>query len=184
MPQVAFFVGAAASGVGGVAILMAWDRHDRGPTAADEIAIDDVALYSWVAVLTGAKLIKIKTKVPISVPAENCPNLPDGAPDEDYVVRFEVKPGGTALGSVADFSLDIFDDSSNRVYGVAPEGKALKFDLADNSILSDAISIQDRPTLQPWEDNLEGLAGIVNLTQPTKEIWRALMTPDQPLEWF
>ena len=178
MPQISFFVGAAASGIGGVGVLLAWDRHDRGPAVADDIDISDVGLYSWLAIATGAQLIKMKTRSPISIPEENCPSFPDGAPDGDFFNRLEFRPGGVGLSQIGDMSLDVFD-GSNRVYGVAPEGKTLKFEMAFNSILATPVSVQDRPTLQPWEDPLEGLAQLFNSDLPTKELWRALMTPNQ-----
>ena len=182
MPQVAFFVGGAASGIGAVGILLAWDRNNRGPAAADDIVIDDVGLYSWLAPITGAQLVKLKTMAPIQIAEDNCPTLPDGAAG-DFVGRFEITQGGTAMTAIANFTLDLFDGST-RTYSVAPEGQTLKFELADNSIMVAGVSLQDRLTLQAWEDPLEGLAGIMNSTLPAKEIWRSLMTPNQPLNVF
>jgi hypothetical protein len=64
MPQIAFFAGGVSVGIGAIGILLAWDRHDRGPSAADDgnFDISDVALYSWLAPITGAQLTRIKTK--------------------------------------------------------------------------------------------------------------------------
>jgi hypothetical protein len=182
MAQIAFFVGGAAAGVGGVGVLFAWDRHNRGPSAADDVVWDDIGLYSWLAPITGSQLVKLKTKSPIQIPEGNCPTLPDGE-DGNMIARFEIKPGGTALTSIGDFSFDLFDGST-RIYGVAPESKTLKFELADNSIMAAAVSVQDRLTLQAWEDPLEGLSKIMNSDLPGKEIWRSLMTPNEPLSFL
>ena len=179
MPQIAFFVGGASAGVGGVGVHVLVDRHNRGPSAADDSAIDDVALYSWVAPITGSQLVKLKTKSPLQIPEENCPTLPDGD-DGSFIARFEIKPGGTALTPFGDVSFDLFDGSA-LIYGVAPESKTLKFELADNSVMIAAVSVQDTLTLQAWEDPLEGLSAIVNFDIPAKEIWRSLMTPNEPL---
>ncbi|MBJ8077500.1 hypothetical protein JDS92_19345 [Bacillus cereus group sp. N12] len=186
MPQVGLYVAGAASGIGGVGILLAWDRFDRGPSAADDLDTNGCGLYSWIAPTTGALLAKMKTNSPIQIPEENCPTYPDGFPGGDFVNRLEVKPGGTALTPIGDFSLDIFDGST-RKYSAAPEGTILKFEVSSNSILSTAVSIQDRPTLQPWEDSLEGFAAFFTLLHhdiPSKELWRELMTPNRPLEWW
>jgi hypothetical protein len=183
MPQIAFFAGGVSVGIGAIGILLAWDRHDRGPSAADDgnFDISDVALYSWLAPITGAQLARIKTKSPVSIAEESCPLLLDGGSGE-LVSRLEIKSGGAALTPICDLTLDLFDGSA-FVYGVAAAGQTIKFELADNSILGAPISIQDRPTLQAWEDSLEGLSGVINLTSPSKEIWRNLMTPNLPLSF-
>jgi hypothetical protein len=176
MPKIAFFVGAASAGVGGIGVLLAWDRHDSGPDAADDLDHSGVGLYSFVFLTTGSVLAKLKTKSPISIPEANCPEFPDGFPDRDFFNRFEVKPGGTALTTVGNVS---FEDSTS-IYSAG----ALKFEVADHSVLSGEVSVQDRPTLQAWEDTLEGFAALINFNLPAKELWRALMTPNQPLEFF
>ena len=61
---------------------------------------------------------------------------------------------------------EIFEDSTS-VYNAG----TLRFELADNSILSGEVSIQDRPTLQAWEDTLEGFAAFINNNLPAKELW-------------
>ncbi|PGT62897.1 hypothetical protein [Bacillus thuringiensis] len=186
MPQLGFYVAGASAGIGGVGILLAWDRFDRGPSAADDLDINGCGLYTWIAPTTGALLGKMKTNSPIQIPEENCPIYPNGFPDGDYINRFEVKPGGTALTSIGDFSFEIFDGST-RIYSVAPEGETLRFEVSDNSFLSTSVSIQDRPTPQPWEDPLEGFAGLFTLLHhdlPSKELWRELMTPNSPLNWW
>jgi hypothetical protein len=183
VPQVAFFVGAASAGVGGVGILLAWDRYDRGPDAADGLDIDGMGLYSWVAPATGARLVKLKTKSPVRIREEGCPESPAGSIGQDFFNRFEVKPGGTALASVADFTFDIFEESE-PIYSAAAEGKTIKFELSDNSVLTDAVSIQERPTLQAWEDPLDGWARLINSQSPAKDLWRELMTPNQRLDFW
>jgi hypothetical protein len=184
MPQIAIFAGSFSVGVGAVGILLAWDRHDRGPAAADDDNLDtsDVALYSFLAPVTGAQFAKIKTKKPITIPEESCPLLLDGE-NGDLVSRIGIKSGGSALTAICDFTLEIFS-GSDLIYRAAPDGQSIKFELADNSILGAEISIQDRPTLQAWEDGLEGFSEIINSTTPSKEIWRDLMTPDLPLSFF
>ncbi|MEO7688659.1 MAG: hypothetical protein ABIS51_05185 [Sphingomonas sp.] len=184
MPQLGIFAGSVSVGIGAVGILLAWDGHDRGPSAADDDNLDtsDVALYSFIAPVTGAQLAKIKTMNPIAIPEESCPLLLDGE-NGDFLSRVEIKSGGSALTAVCDFTLDIFDGST-LIYRAAPDGQSIKFDLADNSVLGAAISIQDRPTLQAWEDTLEGFAAIMNDTRPAKEIWRDLITPGLPLSFF
>ncbi|MGD0291753.1 MAG: hypothetical protein ABSC63_19200 [Candidatus Binataceae bacterium] len=186
MAQFAFYVAGAATGVGAMGLLFAWDRDDRGPDAADS---DDsnanlhIGLYTWIGLTTGAQLMKIKSKAPIAIPAGGCPSFPDGSPDHDYVTRFEVKPGGTVISAIVDISLELFDDST-RVYGVAPDGKTLKIELADGSFGLSAFSVQDRLTLQNWEDPLDGWAKFINADISGKELWRELMIPDQPLKWL
>jgi hypothetical protein len=179
MAQVAFFVGGLSVGFGGAGALLAWDRHDLGPGAADDLNPQGVGLYSWLAPITGAQLIRIKTKSPVKIPEENCPETPDGFPS-DFFDRLEVKPGGTAFTPIVDFTFDIFEGST-LIYGVAPAGQTLKIELADGSVAGGGFAIQDRPTLQPWEDSLEGLTSVINFQQPSKELWRALMTPNQPI---
>src|SRR4051812_45423646 len=135
MPQIAFFIGGVSVGAGGLAFLIAWDRRDRGPGAADDIAAPfdgEVGIYSLLTVATGAQLIRAKSKSPISLPATNCPNNLNGFPDNDFVVHFSLKPGGTALGPFPDLLLEIFD-GSNRIYQAGADGSALKAELADGS---------------------------------------------------
>lgn len=186
MPQIGLYVAGAAAVVGGFGVILAWDRYDRGPSAADDSDTNGCSLYTWIAPTTGVLFGKMKTNAPIQIPEENCPIYPDGYPEGDFLNRLEVKPGGSALTSIGDFSFDIFDGST-RVYGVASEGKTLKLEVSFNSVLPMAVSIQDKPTLQPWEDPLEGAASLFTLLHPdlpSKEIWRELMTPNSPLNWW
>ena len=171
-------------GVGGANALLAWDRYDRGPSAADDIDLDGVGLYSWIGLTSGEFLTKMKTKSPISIPEEYCPVYPDGFP-QDYFNWFEVKPGGTTFASIVDFAFKVYEGST-LIYSVAPEGESLKVELAENSFISgeDGMSVQDRPTLQPWEDPPENLPTGLSGAIDSREIWRDLMTPNQPLNWF
>lgn len=136
-------------------------------------------------------MVKMKTKSPIKIPEANCPEFPDGMSFDfltpgsvrDYVNRIEVKAGGSAFTSIADFSFDIFEGST-RIYSAASESNSLKIELADWSLLPTVVSIQDRPTPQPWDDRLEGSAMMLfNALTPGKELWRELMTPNAPLNW-
>jgi hypothetical protein len=183
MPQLAFFIAGAAAPVGAAAAVLAWDRYDRGPAAADDWDLNGVGLYTWMAPTIGAQLFRLKTKMPITIPEAACPQAPDGYPNRDYYNRLEVKPGGTAMATVADVTFDIYEGST-LVYGIAPAGQTVKFEMADNSILPASFSVQDRPTVQAWEDLLEGFASLINSSVPARELWRALMTPHQPLDWF
>jgi hypothetical protein len=183
MPQIGFFVGAAAAGAGAVGVLLAWDRHDRGPAAADDVDISDIGLYSFVTPVVGNQLVKAKTKSPVEIPEDGCPNLPDGFPDGTFVNRLEFKPSTAGLSPIGEFSFEIFDGVT-RVYGAAAPAATVRFELSDNSVLFTAVSVQDSPTLQAMEDPLEGAAQFINSNLPAKELWRALMTPNQPLEFF
>ena len=179
MPKLAFFVAGASTGVGATALILAWDRFGLGPSAADDLAPDGVGLYTWMGLTTGAQLIRAKTKSPVEIPEDDCPKQPDGFPDRDLVARVEIK-ASAQVTPIVDCSFELFDGST-RVYGAAPEGKVLKVELADGSFGLASILIQDRLVVQPWEDPLEGLASLINYQDATKELWRALMTPNQPV---
>jgi hypothetical protein len=183
MPRIAFFVAGASVGVGGLAFLIAWDRRDRGPGAADDIAAPfdgEVGIYSLLAATTGNQLLRIKSKSPVSLPEAGCPNNLSGFPNQDLVIHFSLKPGGTAAGPFPDFLFEAFD-GSNRIYQASANGSPLKAELADGSFGLTEASFQDRLTLQLWDDPLQGLDSVINATTPTSELWRALMTPNQPL---
>jgi hypothetical protein len=96
------------------------------------------------------------------------------------MVHFSLKPGGTAFGPFPDLVFEVFEGST-RIYSAAPDGAPLKAELADGSFGFSEISFQDRLTVQPWDDPLEGFASFINFKDPTSELWRALMTPNQPL---
>jgi hypothetical protein len=73
VPQIAFFAAGVSSGVGGLAFLIAWDRRNRGPAAADDIAAPfdgEVGLYSLLAGTTGAHLVRVKSRSPIIDPGD------------------------------------------------------------------------------------------------------------------
>jgi hypothetical protein len=183
MPQISFYVAGFSSVVGGMGLVLAWDRFDRGPSAADDFDTEGCGLYTILSPTIGElSIVKMATKVPIQIPEENCPNYPDGFP-QDFVSRFELKPGGTALSTIYDLTFEAFEEST-RIYGVSPEGQSLKVEGAENSLVSSAVSFQDRLTLQPWEDQLEGFAQFFDGTLPSKEIWRWLMTPKEKLAWL
>jgi hypothetical protein len=183
MPQIAFFVGGVSVGAGGLAFLIAWDRRNRGPGAADDIAAPfdgEVGIYSLVTATTGAQLIRAKSRSPIAIPEANCPSNLNGFPDRDFLVHFSLKPGGTAVGPFPDLLFEVFE-GSNRIYQAGANGSPMKAELADGSFGLTETSFQDRLTFQLWDDPLQGLALFINTTTPTSELWRALMTPDQPL---
>jgi hypothetical protein len=183
MPHMNFFVGGGSAPVGALALLIAWDRFDKGVALADEemADLDGVGLYSWIGPTWGAQLVRARSKSLISLPEESCPTFPDGYPDADYTVRFELKkPSG---GSIADLTFEVFN-GSDRVYSGAPEGHTIKVELADNALVGADLVIQDRLTVAAWEDPLEGPAQFINRTDPAKEIWRSLMTPDLPVQWL
>jgi hypothetical protein len=119
----------------------------------------------------------------VEIPEEGCPNLPDGFPDATFVNRLEFKPSAAGLSPIGEFSFEIFDGNT-RVYGAAAPSATVRFELSDNSVLFTAVSVQDSPRLRALEDPLEGVAQIINSSLPAKELWRALMTPNQPLEFF
>lgn len=134
---------------------------------------------------TGLQLVRVASRSPISIAEANCPrNLVGfqlGSEPRDLVVRFSLKPGGTAMGAIADLTLEVFEGSS-RIYSASPDGSVLKVELAEGSFgLNQETSFQDRLRDQPWDDPLEGLASFINFTDPTKELWRQLMTPNQLL---
>ncbi|WP_066307336.1 hypothetical protein [Bacillus sp. FJAT-29814] len=180
MAQIAFFVAGAAPGVGGLGLLLAWDRFNKGPSAADSLNTDGCGLYTWTGLTTGALLVKALTKEPIQIPDENLPTYPDGFPSGDFFNRIVIKPGGSGLGLIHDISFEIFD-GSKKIYGAD-----LKFEIAKNSILPMEVSIQDKLTMQPFLDPLEGFAEktFFNFSTPCNELWRSLMTPNKPLDWW
>jgi hypothetical protein len=188
MPQFGFYMaGGAAAGVGRLGLLMAWDPLDRGPSAADDIDFKDIALYAWIGPLPALapQVIKIKSRSPISIPAEGCPATLD-SPDRDYVLRFGLKSGGVGASPIVDGWLEVFEGQT-RVYGATPVNTTMKIELAEGSFAA-AIeaSMQDRVVYQGLEDPPEDgfwmsvLGGGVD----SKEIWRELMTPNQPLRWI
>ncbi|WP_344097469.1 hypothetical protein [Microbacterium deminutum] len=146
-----------------------------------------MGLYTLMGPTTGANLVRMKAMNPIPIPEEGCPDAPDGfsvdGTQRDLVARITAKPGGTALGSFADVTFELFE-ASTSIYRATPAGETLKVELADNSILSSEASFEDRLIVQAWEDPLEGWAALMGHRAAAKDIWVALMTPAQPLEWF
>lgn len=186
MPQFGFYMaGASVPIVGGpLGLLLAWDPHDRGPAAADEIDWSDISLYSWLGAFSGTAVAKIKSKSPMQVPAENCPITLDGAPDHNFIVRFGVKSGGVSGSAIVDGWLEVFE-GNNRVYGIAPVGQTAKIELADGSSGAGApeLSMQDRLVFAGLADPLEGWHNLLGTGTPAIELWRALMTSNTPLTW-
>jgi hypothetical protein len=192
MPQIGFYIGGGSIGFklgpanlgGGLySFLLAWDRYNRGPSAMDSIDWGGCALYAWTGpVIQSFSLCKLRSKKPIQIPEENCPIYPDD--DLNWVYRFDLKGGSISGSNVAEFSFDIFDlDGSTPIYGVAPEGKTLKFETPDYSVIPSAVSFEDRLLMQALEDPPQIPSGISG-TLESKEIWRSLMTPNQPVGWF
>jgi hypothetical protein len=187
MSQFGFYMaGAGISAIGRAGLLLAWDPNDLGPSAADGIDLNDIALYSWVGslpVISGA-LFKIRSKSPIAVPPEDCPKTLDGAPDRDFFVRFGVKPGGSAASLIADGWLEVFEGST-RVYGISALPAMVKVELAEGSMATGLTeySVQDRVIFAALEDPLEGWAALLGGEIPAIEIWKDLMTPNMMLNW-
>jgi len=187
MSQFGFYMaGTGIVGIGRAGLLLAWDPNDRGPGAADDFDFSDVALYSWVGTLpvVSPALFKMRSISPIAIPPEGCPATVDGSPDRDFVVRFGVKPGGSAASLIADGWLDVFEGST-RVYGIAPPTATVKLELAEGSVATGLTeySMQDRVIFAALEDPLEGWAALLGGETPAIEIWKDLMTPNMALSW-
>ena len=187
MSQFGFYMaGAGIVGIGRAGLLLAWDPTDRGPEAADGFDFGDIALYSWIGALPviSPAVFKMKSKSPIAIPSEDCPNTLDGSPDRDFFVRFGVKPGGSGSSLIADGWLEIFE-SSTRVYGITPPTTIVKLELAEGSVATGLTeySMQDRVIFAGLEDPLEGWAVLLGGELPAIEIWKDLMTPNMTLRW-
>lgn len=73
MPQIAFFGAGASAPAGALALLLAWDRRDRGASAADDIDAPfdgEVGLYTLLVPTVGAQLVRAKSRAPIGIPEE------------------------------------------------------------------------------------------------------------------
>ncbi len=187
MPQFGFYMaGVGAAAIGRAGLLLAWDPHDRGPGAADEIDFSGIGLYSWIGTLPviSPALFKMKSKSPISIPAEGCPEALDGGTDHDFIVRFGVKPGGSLASLIADGWLEVFEGST-RVYGIAAPSAVVRIELAEGSVSTGLTeySMQDRLEYAALEDPLEGWAALLGGQIPAIDLWRELMTPNTPLSW-
>jgi hypothetical protein len=187
MPQFGFYLaGAAVAGAGRLGLLLAWDPTDRGPDAADDIDLSDIALYSWVGPLPAvtAQAGKIKSAGPITIPADNCPLALDD-PTHDYVLRFGVKSGGTGASLVVDGWLEVFE-GNQRVYGATQPTTTMKINLAEGSSVSaQEMSMQDRVGYQALEDPPDGdvWTRVLGGATAAKDIWRELLSPGVPLAW-
>jgi len=188
MPQFGFYMaGVSVPVVGGpLGLLLAWDPHDRGPSAADDLDMTDISLYSWLGRFSpGAEVARIKSRSPIQIPEEACPLTLDGSPNRDFVVGLSVKASSVSSSLFSQCSLEVFE-SGNRIYGIAPQGQTLQIELAEGSSASGGItelSMFDRVEMAALEDELEGWHALLGLGLPAKELWRALLTPNQPLTW-
>ena len=187
MSQFGFYMaGAGVVGIGRAGLLLAWDPNDRGPSAADDIDLSGVSLYSWVGALpvVSPALFKMRTRSPLAIPPKGCPDTLDGAPDHDFVVHFGIKPGGSIASLIADGFLEIFENST-RLYGIAPPMTTVRVELAQGSVATGLTeySMQDRVVSAALEDPLEGWASLLGGEIPAIEIWRDLMTPNQVLVW-
>jgi hypothetical protein len=187
MAQFGFYIaGVGVAGIGRAGLLLAWDPNDRGPSAADGIDWGDIGLYSWIGTLPtiGPAVFKIKSKSPITIPAEGCPATLDGGPELNFVVRFGVKPGGSIASLIADGWLEVFDGST-RVYGIAPPAAVVRVELAEGTQATGLAeySMQDRVSYAALEDPLEGWGFLLGGEIPAIDLWRDLMTPNTPLSW-
>jgi hypothetical protein len=179
--------GISAPIVGGpLGLLIAWDPHDRGPSAADDLNMSDISLYSWLGRFSpGAAVARIKSRSPIQIPAESCPTTLDGSPDRDFIVGLSVKAGSVSSSLISNCALEVFE-SGNRIYGIVPQGQTKQIELAEGSSASSGVtelSMLDRVVMAALEDPLEGWHALLGVGLPAKELWRALMTPNQPLTW-
>ena len=187
MSQFGFYMaGIGVSAIGRAGLLLAWDPNDRGLSAADDIDWSDIGLYSWIGTLpvVSPAVFKMRSKSPITISTEDCPQTLDGGLDRDFFVRFGVKPGGSGGSLIADGWLEIFEGST-RVYGIAPPTATVKLELAEGSVAAGLTeySMQDRVISAGLEDPLEGWATLLGGEIPAIEIWRDLMTPDMTLVW-
>lgn len=187
MAQFGFYMaGAGVVGIGRAGLLLAWDPNDLGPTAAEQIDLDGIALYSWIGSLPviSPAVFKMKSKSPMTIPSEACPKTLDGSPDRDFFVRFGVKPGGSGASLIADGWLEIFENST-KVYGISASAEPVKIELADGSVAAGLTeySMQDRVTYAALEDPLEGWAVLLGGEVSAIEIWKELMTPNKALNW-
>jgi hypothetical protein len=136
MAQFGFYMaGVGTLGAGRTALLLAWDPSDRGPGAADEIDFGDIGLYSWIGSLpiVSPAVFKMRSKSPVAIPADGCPTALDAGGVHDFVVRFSVKPGGSAASLIGDCWLEVFEGST-RVYGINAPTTTVKVELAEGSI--------------------------------------------------
>src|SRR5262249_8891173 len=129
-------------------------------------------------------VFKIKSKSPIAIPADGCPATLDGGTDRDLFVRFGVKPGGSIASLIADGWLEVFEGST-RVYGIAPPTAVVRVELAEGTVAAGLTeySMQDRVVYAALEDPLEGWAVLLGGQIPAIDLWRDLMTPNQPVSW-
>jgi hypothetical protein len=187
MAQFGFYMaGVGTLGAGRAGLLLAWDPSDQGPDAADEIDFGDIGLYFWIGTLpvVSPALFKMRSKSPIAIPTEGCPTALDGGGARDFVVRFGIKPGGSAGSLIGDGWLEVFEGSI-RVYGINPPGAIVKVELAEGTHATGLAeySMQDRVILSALEDPLEGWSQLLSGSIPARDIWRDLMTPGRTLEW-
>ena len=187
MPQFGFYMaGVGVAGGGRAGLLLAWNPNDRDPSTADEIDVNDIGLYSWIGALpvVSPAVFKMRSRSPIVIPPDGCPPTLDGGGEHDFVVRFGVKPGGSAASLIGDGWLEIFEGST-RVYGVNAANNVVKMELAEGSMTVGLTeySMQDRVVLSGLSDPLEGWAGLLSGSTPAIDIWKDLMTPNQTLNW-
>jgi len=61
-----YMAGVGVVGIGREGLLLAWDPNDRGPDAADDLDLSNIALYSWVGPLTCGFTRLVQNEVEIS----------------------------------------------------------------------------------------------------------------------
>ncbi|WUD70275.1 hypothetical protein OG937_45980 [Streptomyces sp. NBC_00510] len=186
MASIGWYVKKLSLGLGAMGVLIAWDRYDQGPAAADDPAgnaAGDVGLYSWVGFTTGEAVVHAKSMRPVNIPSDGLPSWL-GDPFHDYVVHFGLANSGSGLGAFVQMSFDIYE-KSQQIYSAQP---APMVELADGSFGLTNESFLDRLTYHPWTDFLDGPASLMGMTAQgpvrANELWRVLTTPNESLDFW
>ncbi|GAA1998716.1 hypothetical protein [Microbacterium pumilum] len=183
MASLAWYAKQLSLGVGALGVLLAWDRHDTGPSAADDPAgnaAGDVGLYSWVGFTSGKAFASAKSKSPVQLAESGLPEWL-GDPFHDYVVRFALTSGSTGLGPFVSQHFEIQEGGSQVYASDEP-----MVELADGSFGLTNLSFFDRVRYHPWLEPLDGPAYFLGHSAEgpwqANELWRLLMTPNETLK--